>query len=71
MSMALVAQHIMNTCQKDYKAVATRWSASVIRVSGQIFSNAFKRGLAFSFTVIILPGLKQLSTTVRISLIRH
>ena len=39
-------------------------SSSVITVSRQIPSHAFKRRLTFSFTVIIFK-LKQLSTTVK------
>ena len=31
-----------------------RWSASVKKMSGRMDSNAFKRRLAFNFTVIIL-----------------
>ena len=37
----------------NYLAVATRWSASIIKVSGRMHSDKFKRRLGFSFTVII------------------
>ena len=47
-----------------HSKVVTRQSTSVIMVSGQMCSNAFKRSLAFSFTVII-STLKQLSAIVK------
>ena len=37
----------------NYLAVATRWSILVIKVSGRMHSDEFKRRLGFSFTVII------------------
>ena len=37
----------------NYLAIATRWSTSVIKVSGQMRSDEFKTRLGFSFTVII------------------
>ena len=62
--MAPVTQHVVNAYQEDYGnvvlaakitlKVATRQSALVIKVSGQMCSNAFKRRLPFSFTIIIL-----------------
>ena len=68
MGMALVTQCVMHTRQRcwswhctihrrrliNYLAVATTWSASVIKMSGQIHSNEFKRRLGFSFTIMIL-----------------
>ena len=39
--------------QKDYQAVPTRWSVSMIKVSGRMRSNAFRTRLGFHFTVII------------------
>ena len=38
----------------NYTTVATRQSSLVIKVNGQMHTDAFKRRLAFSFTVIIL-----------------
>ena len=67
MSMVLVTLHIVNAWLRrqswcpttshrkrcfNYLAVATRQSASFTKVSGQMHSNAFKRRLAFGFTVI-------------------
>ena len=43
--------------QKEHPTVATRWSTSVVKVSGRMHSDAFKRRLAF--------GLKQLSTVAK------
>ena len=40
--------------QKDYQAVPTSWNVSIIKVSGRMRSNAFKRRLGYCFTVIIL-----------------
>ena len=49
-----------NYLQKDYPKDRAWLSALVIKVSGQMRSDAFKRRLTFSFTVINF-GLKQLS----------
>ena len=63
---SLVTQHVMytkQTCQSwhhtshgrrhiNYLAVATRWSGSVIKVSGWMHSDEFKWRLGFSFIVI-------------------
>ena len=46
--LAIEQRHI------NYQAVATRWRASVIKMRVQTHSNAFKRRLGFSCTVIIL-----------------
>ena len=65
MGMALVTQHTRQRYQSrhhtnhkrrniNYLAVATRRSTSVIKVSGRVHSNKFKRKLGFSFIVIIL-----------------
>ena len=68
MGVALVRQHIVHARQRcqiwchashrrrhtNYLAVATRWSTSVIKVSGQMRSDKFKRWLGFSFKVIVL-----------------
>ena len=65
--LALVTQgamHAKQRCQSwchtshrrrriNYLAVATRWSATVIKVSGWMHSDDFKRRQDFSFTVII------------------
>ena len=59
LAVALVTQHIVNAWQKkqnwyctnhrmrhfNYLAIATRWSTSVIKVSGGTHSNTFKRRL--------------------------
>ena len=45
-----VMHHLL---QKDYQTVTTSWSFSVIKVNGQMHTDAFKRKLGFSFTVII------------------
>ena len=59
--MALVTQYVVKvgnvhstSYKKEHPTVATRQSTSVIKVSGQMHSDAFKRRLLFSFTVIIL-----------------
>ena len=71
MGMALVTQCIMNARHRywswhstshrrryiNYLVVATRWSTSVIKVSGQMCSDKFKRWLGFSFTVIVLAKI--------------
>ena len=65
--LALVTQHVVHDrqiCQSwchtshrrkriSYLAVATRWSCSVIKVSGWMHRFKFKRRLGFSFTIII------------------
>ena len=64
--MALVTQHIVSASKENkvystlttdggvfYLTVATRSSALVIKVSVRKHSDAFKRRLGFSFTVII------------------
>ena len=45
--LAIEGRHI------NYLTVATRRSASVVKVSGQMHSDVFKRRLAFSLIVII------------------
>ena len=45
---------IMRYWLQNYLAIVTSWSISVIKVSGQIHSDAFKNRLAFGFAVIIL-----------------
>ena len=40
--------------QKDYQAAPTSWTVSIIKVSRQMRSDAFKRQLGFSFNVIFL-----------------
>ena len=40
--------------QKDYQGVPASRNVSIIKVSGQMHSNTFKRRLGFHFTVIIL-----------------
>ena len=66
--MTLVTQCIMHARQRywswhctshrrrciNYLVVATRWSALVIKMSGRMHSDEFKRCLGFSFTVIVL-----------------
>ena len=42
-----------------------RQSVSVLKVSGQLCSDGFKRRLVFGFTVANNLGLKQLSTIVK------
>ena len=42
----------------NYQAVATRWRAPVIKVRVRSHSNAFKRRLSFSCTVMILAVKK-------------
>ena len=60
MAVAILTQHIMNTCQKTKmtvlatKGLPERQSASFIKVRGLMRSDAFKRRPAFSFTVRIL-----------------
>ena len=64
MGVALVTQLVMNACQcdKGNMVLATEGTLntsnnrepSVIKVSEQMHSNAFKRRLTFSFTVILL-----------------
>ena len=39
--------------QKDYQTVPTSWNISIVKGSGHVQNDAFKR-LGFSFTVIIL-----------------
>ena len=39
---------------KDYQAAPVSRSVSIIKVSGQMCSDKFKRGLGFHFTIIIL-----------------
>ena len=67
MGVAILTQHVMNACQ-SYAVLATkrlpeRQSASFIKISGQMCSDAFKRRPAFSFTVTILA--KKLSATIK------
>ena len=44
---------VRNAVLKEHPTVATRWGASIMKVSGWIHSDTFKRRLAFSFTVMI------------------
>ena len=48
MGVAILTQHIVNAYQGDMvlatKGPPERWSASFIKVSGRIHSNAFKEG---------------------------
>ena len=48
---------------QNYQGVTASRSVSVVEVSGRIYSNTFKRRLAFGFTVIILAE-KQLFAIV-------
>ena len=54
----LVTLWVMNACQSKVVLVTegppTSWSVSIIKVSGRMYSNAFKRRLGFSFNAIIL-----------------
>ena len=57
MGMVISTKHVVNACQGDTvlatKGLPERRSTSFIKVSGRMRNNAFKRRLAFSFTVII------------------
>ena len=59
MGVAIWTQHVVNACQRLRWRVTTtketpeRRSASFIKVSGQMHSDAFKTRPAFSFTVVI------------------
>ena len=65
MGVALVTLRVMNTCQRKLRYCGTDYTeglpasrrVSIIKVSGRMRSDAFKRRLGFSFTVIILPTL--------------
>ena len=61
MGVAILTQHVVNACQRKLsdavlttKELTERWSASFIKVSGRMRSNAFKRTPGFNFTVTIL-----------------
>ena len=56
MGVAILTQHIMNTCQRKLRWCGTsyRQSTSFIKVSGWMRSDKFKRRPVFSFTVTIL-----------------
>ena len=60
MGVAILTQYIMDTCQKNLgdtvlatKGITERRSASFIKMSGQMYNDAFKRRPAFGFTVTI------------------
>ena len=62
MGVAILTQHVMNTCQKklrwcgtSYKRITreTERFINFIKVSGRMHSDIFKRRPAFSFTVTI------------------
>ena len=53
-SIDLLDSPMFSTVNVSYYTIIERRSSLVIKVSGQMHSNAFKRRLAFSFTVIIL-----------------
>ena len=63
MGMALVTQHILNSCHEDYGNVvlttegipesSNETECLVIKVSRQMHNDTFKRRLAFILTVIV------------------
>ena len=61
--VTILIQHIVNACQRklrwfgtNYKRTTRKRSTSLIKVSRQMHSDAFKRRHVFSFTVIILAS---------------